>query len=109
VVEVSSPLGTARTKFGGSAELSPRGERNRALQGLTTATLLELFRARMVAAASEASTKGGEDAFERLAPVRRAREQLALAYATVRDLERNANAHLAWDKLLLQLGERGRA
>ncbi|MEW6272599.1 MAG: DNA polymerase III subunit delta' [Thermodesulfobacteriota bacterium] len=97
-----------------AAELSPRGERNRGLQALTTATLLELFRARMVAAASAAPPgadggPGEDDPFVRLAPVRRAREQLAQAYATVRDLERNANANLAWDKLLLQLGERDRA
>jgi DNA polymerase-3 subunit delta' len=96
-----------------AAELSPRGERNRSLQALTTATLLELFRGRMLAAASAAAQAAGaatdEDLFTRLTPVRRARERLAQAYATVRDLERNANANLAWDKLLLELGERGRA
>lgn len=90
-----------------AAELSPRGERNRALQALTTATVLELFRERMLAAArSAASTPVPDDGDEhdRLAAVREARRRLARVYASVRDLERNANANLAWDRLLLELG-----
>jgi DNA polymerase-3 subunit delta' len=93
-----------------AAELSPRGERNRGQQALTTATVLELFRDRMVAASRAAApaTDAG-DSYERLAAVRAARRRLALVYASVRDLERNANANLAWDKLLLELGDQGRA
>lgn len=105
-----------------AAELSPRGERNRAQQALYTSTLLEFFRARMVAAAAAAQSgaaapgpgsaapgavaEAAEEQHARLAPVSRARELLARAYATTRDLERNANANLAWDKLLLSLGGR---
>jgi len=108
-----------------AAELSPRGERNRSQQTLATATILELFRDRMVSAAREAATPDTPDtpdtadtadtaasdgtSYERLVAVRRARRQLEHVYASVRDLERNANANLAWDKLLLELGDRGRA
>ena len=93
-----------------AAELSPRGERNRGQQALTTATVLELFRERMVTAARDAGqTAADDDSYDRLAAVRRARRRLGQVYATVRDLERNANANLAWDKLLLELGDRGRA
>jgi len=93
-----------------AAELSPRGERNRGQQALTSATVLELFRDRMLAAARAADPAGpDDDLHERLAAVRRAHRQLSHVYATVRDLERNANAHLAWDKLLLALGDRSRA
>jgi hypothetical protein len=35
--------------------------------------------------------------------VRRAWRQLDRAYASVTDLERNANVHLTWDRLLLDL------
>lgn len=94
-----------------AAELSPRGERNRGQQALVTATILELFRERLLGAAKEAAdpAPGDEDLHERLAEVRSAHRQLGRVYASVRDLERNANANLAWDKLLLELGERGRA
>ena len=90
-----------------AAELSPRGERNRAQQALTTATALELFRDRMVSAARDAGPAAdpGTD-HDRLAGVRRALRRMAKVYASVRDLERNANANLAWDSLLLELGDR---
>jgi len=89
-----------------AASMSPRGERNRAQQALTHAAVLEHFR-RQVLAAAEASRPpdaGAEDEsmlHERLAGVRRAARQLERAYATVRDLERNANANLAWDGFVL--------
>ena len=90
-----------------AAELSPRGERNRTQQALTTATVLELFRDRMVAAARDADPAADADAdHDRLAAVRHAHRRMAQVYASVRDLERNANANLAWDKLLLELGSR---
>jgi DNA polymerase-3 subunit delta' len=90
-----------------AAELSPRGERNRSQQALTTATVLELFRDRMVAAARDAGPQADPDAdYDRLGAVRAAHRRMAKVYASVRDLERNANANLAWDKLLLELGER---
>jgi DNA polymerase-3 subunit delta' len=93
-----------------AAELSPRGERNRSQQMLNTATVLALFRDRLVAAAQTAEPPSpGDDSYERLIAVRRARRQLEQVYASVRDLERNANANLAWDKLLLELGDQGRA
>jgi len=92
-----------------AAELSPRGERNRGQQALTTATILEMFRERMLDAARAAAPgTADDDLHEHLAAVRRARRQLAEVYASVRDLERNANANLAWDKLLLELGSRSR-
>lgn len=90
-----------------AAELSPRGERNRGQQALTTATVLQLFRDRMVAAARDAQPAAGPEVdFERLSAVRQAHRRIAKVYASVRDLERNANANLAWDKLLLELGDR---
>lgn len=90
-----------------AAELSPRGERNRAQQTLTTATALALFRDRMVSAAREAGPAADPEADDdRLAGVRRAHRRMAKVYASVRDLERNANANLAWDSLLLELGDR---
>ncbi|MBM4243307.1 MAG: DNA polymerase III subunit delta' [Deltaproteobacteria bacterium] len=89
-----------------AAELSPRGERNRTQQALTTATVLELFRDQMVAAARDAGPAAGPDGdYDRLAAARRAHRRLAKVYASVRDVERNANANLAWDKLLLGLGD----
>ena len=88
-----------------AAELSPRGERNRGQQALTIAAVLELFRERMLTAArATPPATPGDDGYERLGEARHARRQLALVYASVRDLERNANANLAWDKLLLELG-----
>ncbi|MBY0277747.1 DNA polymerase III subunit delta' [Candidatus Binatia bacterium] len=90
-----------------AGELSPRGERNRAQQTLTTATVLELFRHGMLEAARGAAPGDHpEDDFTRLASARRAHRAMATVYASVRDLERNANANLAWDKLLLELGDR---
>jgi DNA polymerase-3 subunit delta' len=90
-----------------AAELSPRGERNRSQQALTTATVLELFRDRMVAAARDAGPMLDDDTdYDRLSAVRRAHRRMAKVYASVRDLERNANANLTWDKLLLELGDR---
>lgn len=93
-----------------AAELSPRGERSRGQQALTSATVLELFRDRMVAAARDAApAEADDDLHGRLAEVRRAHRQLSRVYASIRDLERNANANLAWDRLLLELGDRSRA
>jgi DNA polymerase-3 subunit delta' len=90
-----------------AAELSPRGERNRSQQALTTATVLGLFRDRMLSAARQVQSHGDpETDHERLDAVRRAHRGMAKVYASVRDLERNANANLAWDKLLLELGDR---
>jgi DNA polymerase III subunit delta' len=89
-----------------AAALSPRGERNRAQQALTTATVLALFRERMLEAARAAApaVPGADDDHDRLAEVSRARRRLAQVYASVRDLEQNANVNLTWDKLLLELG-----
>ncbi len=90
-----------------AGELSPRGERNRTQQALTTATVLGSFRDMMLAAAREAAAAHDpSDDHERLAAVRRAHRRMANVYASVRDLERNANANLTWDRLLLDLGER---
>ena len=90
-----------------AAELSPRGERNRSQQALTTVTVLGAFREMMLSAARDAAAAGDPDEdHERLAAVRRAHRRMASVYASVRDLERNANANLTWDRLLLDLGER---
>lgn len=90
-----------------AAELSPRGERGRGQQTITTAAVLELFRDQMLRAARDAATAGDQgDLYERLAAVRRAHRRMSQVYASVRDLERNANVNLTWDKLLLDLGDR---
>jgi DNA polymerase-3 subunit delta' len=86
----------------------PRGPREH--QALFAATVVEWCRRRVQRAADAARTgaesgaAGGE-----LDAVRRAIRQLERAYATSRDLERNANAHLAWDCLLLDLRAEARS
>ncbi len=90
-----------------AAALAPRGERSRAQQALTHAAVLEFFRSRVLDAARSApATEKTDDLHARLGAVRRAGRQLERAYATVRDLERNANANLAWDAFVLGLDAR---
>ncbi len=89
-------------------ELSPP-RTAREQQGLYLATVLEWcrrgLRAAVDASRERATAAGaGDPASEAgLEEVRRAARQLERAYATSRDLARNANAHLAWDCLLLDL------
>ena len=78
IVELASALGEAKDE-----------------PALLFAVLLGWFRARLVAAA-EGSTPDAPAA-------RRDLGQLDRAYATSRALARNANSHLAWDRLLLEL------
>jgi len=74
----------------------------RAEQSALVATVLDWCRRRVrEAVASSTSGPGGRDA------VRRAVRQLERAYATSRDLDRHANAHLSWDVLLLELRRAG--
>ncbi len=74
----------------------------RAEQSALVATVLDWCRRRVRdAVASSAAGPGGRDA------VRRAVRQLERAYATSRDLDRHANAHLSWDVLLLELRRAG--
>jgi DNA polymerase-3 subunit delta' len=61
---------------------------------------------RQAEAANDPAPEREEDALDE---VRRSLGRLARAYATNRDLERNANAHLAWDCLLLDLRTGGSA
>lgn len=77
----------------------PRGERARERQDVKTAALLDCLRDQMIAAA----LVDDGDPEEQRAAVRRAWRRLRLAYDTVVDLERNANAQLAWNKLLFEL------
>ena len=75
----------------------------RAEQSALVATVLDWCR-RRVREAVAASAGGDADARE---GVRRAVRQLERAYATSRDLDRHANAHLSWDVLLLELRRAG--
>lgn len=75
----------------------------RAEQSALVATVLDWCR-RRVREAVAASAGGDAGARE---GVRRAVRQLERAYATSRDLDRHANAHLSWDVLLLDLRRAG--
>jgi DNA polymerase-3 subunit delta' len=94
-----------------ASELSPRGERSREQQAAHLATIVEWCRGELEASierfARERAASGepadAEALDDRLQPVRQALAKLTRAYATTRDLERNANAHLALDRLLLDL------
>lgn len=77
-----------------------RGERASERQEIQRAALLEWYREQMIAAATSSAPEDPED---RRARVRRAWRRLASAYATCVDLERSANAPLAWNRLLLDL------
>ena len=91
-----------------AAELAaPRGEKGQAQQQLNRATVLDWCRDRLLeaAAATEPATGDASDVHERLDGVRSALRRLDRAYAISREFERNANAHLAWDRLLLDLRE----
>jgi DNA polymerase-3 subunit delta' len=101
-----------------AAEVAPpRGPREH--QSIYAAAVVDWCRRRVKRAAEAAreAAQGGAagkgpsriDAEARLDAVRRAHRQLERAYATSRDLERNANAHLAWDCLLLDLRAAARA
>jgi DNA polymerase-3 subunit delta' len=86
-----------------SAELAGgRGERARAQQAMQVLIMLSWYRSQLCEVASSGK---GTDADEALEPVRAALKRLEEAYATSRDLEQNANVHLAWDRLLLELRE----
>lgn len=91
-----------------AAELAgPRGEKGQAQQQLNRATVLDWCRERLLEAAAATEPASGEagDVHERLDEVRRALRRLDRAYAISREFERNANSHLAWDRLLLDLRE----
>lgn len=86
-----------------AAELTPaRGAR--AEQAILVTTVLDWCRRRMRAAVAESKVAADPEARERL---RGAVRQLERAYATSRDLDRYANAHLSWDCLLLDLRRSG--
>jgi DNA polymerase-3 subunit delta' len=85
----------------GAEELAgARGERASERQEIQRAALLGWYRDEMIAAANASSPADPED---RRAQIRRAWKRLARAYATCVDLERSANAQLAWNRLLLDL------
>ncbi len=90
-----------------AAELAaPRGEKGQAQQQLNRATVLDWCRDRVLEAAAATAPAGSEDAgddLNRLDEVRRALQRVDRAYAINREFERNANSHLAWDRLLLDL------
>lgn len=75
----------------------------RAEQSALVSTVLDWCRRRVRTAVEGAGAAGpgGLDA------VRRAVRQLERTYATSRDLDRHANAHLSWDVLLLELRRAG--
>ncbi|MBM4267793.1 MAG: DNA polymerase III subunit delta' [Deltaproteobacteria bacterium] len=84
----------------------PRGEKGRAQQEVNVATVLSWCRAELArAAADAAAATDPDDVHERLEAVRAALRRAERSYATSRELERNANVHLAWDRLLLELRE----
>lgn len=91
-----------------AAELAgPRGEKGRVQQQLNRATVLEWCRERLLSAAADtqpADLSETED-HDRLDDVRRALRRAEKVYATTREFEKNANSHLAWDRLLLDLRE----
>jgi DNA polymerase III subunit delta' len=74
-------------------------------QAAYAAAVVAWCRLRLHRAAAKAAprTTGGPHGEEALEAVRDEVRRLVRAYATSRDLERNANAHLAWDALLLDL------
>lgn len=90
-----------------AALAAPRGEKGQAQQQLNRATVLDWCRDRLIEAATETPPASGDDGdvHERLDDVRRALRRLDRAYAISREFERNANSHLAWDRLLLDLRE----
>ncbi len=89
-----------------AAELAaPRGEKGRARQQLNRATVLEWCRDRVLRAAEATAPPTDGYGHDRLDEVRRALRRVDRAYAISREFERNANSHLAWDRLLLDLRE----
>ncbi|MDG2307925.1 MAG: DNA polymerase III subunit delta' [Candidatus Binatia bacterium] len=95
-----------------AAELAaPRGEKGQAQQQLNRATVLDWCRDQLLEAAraTESTDAAGTDdeaeAHDRLHEIRRALRRADRAYAINREFERNANSHLAWDRLLLDLRE----
>ena len=89
-----------------AAELAaPRGEKGRARQQLNRATVLEWCRDQVLRAAEATAPPTDENGHDRLDEVRRALRRADRAYAISREFERNANSHLAWDRLLLDLRE----
>jgi DNA polymerase-3 subunit delta' len=77
-----------------------RGERASERQEVQRAALLEWYRDQLITVATAPFPGDAED---HRAAIRRAWRRLASAYATCVDLERNANAPLAWNRLLLDL------
>lgn len=89
-----------------AAELAaPRGEKGRTRQQLNRATVLEWCRDRVLRAAEATAPPTDGNDHDRLDEVRRALRRVDRAYAISREFERNANSHLAWDRLLLDLRE----
>ncbi len=90
-----------------AAELAgPRGEKGRARQQLNRAVTLDWCRDHLLDAARAVGTPPEDETdepHEGLDELRRALQRAEIAYATTREFERNANAHLAWDRLLLGL------
>jgi len=91
-----------------AAELArPRGEKGPARQQLNRATILDWCRDQLLEVVGH-PVAGDPDAPERvthLDEVRRALRRVERAYATHLEFQRNANSHLAWDRLLLDLRE----
>ena len=89
-----------------AAELAaPRGDKGRARQQLNRDAVLEWCRDRVLQAAEVAPPSIDQESHERLDELRRALRRVDRAYAISREFDRNANSHLAWDRLLLDLRE----
>jgi len=82
----------------------PRGDKGRAQQRRNLATVLAWCRDHLLDTAS-ATPPGDDDDHDRLDAIRHALRRAEAAYARSRELERNANTHLGWDRLLLDLRE----
>jgi len=82
-----------------------RGEKGRAQRRLNREILLDWCRDQLVRAAQDCPPPGSSEDDDRLAALKQALRRAERAYATTRELDRNANAHLAWDRLLLALRE----
>ena len=85
--------------------IGSRGEKGRAQRRLNQDILLDWCRDQLVEAARDCPPPTSEEDEDRLAPLQQALRRAERAYATTRELDRNANAHLAWDRLLLDLRE----
>lgn len=87
-----------------AAELSgPRGEKGRARQELNRTTVLTWCRERLLAEAGDQPAPNTEEAAQWITSIEKTLRRSEQAYATVRELDRNANTNLAWDRLILGL------